>query len=147
MTIGCLIGLFILKLFDSRLVLIGASILTMITLAFGLFGPVNVALYCFPITGFFLSVMWSIVVSLGLNSVPRHHGTFSGILCTGIAGGAVVPLLIGGLGEWLGLKLAMLTLFATLAYVLSIGIWAKPLVNNAVVKNWRDAFRLKFSQP
>jgi len=90
--------------------------------------------------------MWSIIVSLGLNSVPRHHGTFSGILCTGIAGGAIMPLIIGGLAEWIGLQFAMFTLIITLCYILSVGIWAKPLVNNATIKNWRNLFRFKFSQ-
>lgn len=146
LTVGCLLGLLVLKLFDSRRVLIGAALLTMVTLALGLFGPVDVALVCFPLTGFFLSVMWSILVSLGLNSVPRHHGTFSGILCTGIAGGAVVPLLIGGLAEWIGLRFAMVMLFLTLGYIFSVGIWSKPLINNATVKNWRELFRLKFSE-
>jgi len=141
LTVGCFLGLIILKLVDSRLVLIGAAVCTMITLAFALFGSLEVALVCFPLTGFFLSVMWSIVVSLGLNSVPRHHGTFSGILCTGIAGGAVVPLIIGGLAELVGLQIAMLMLFVTLGYILSVGIWAKPLVNNATIKNWRDVFK------
>ena len=93
-----------------------------------------------------LSVMWSILVSPGLNSVPRHHGTFSGILCTGIAGGAVVPLIIAGLAEWLGLQIAMMTLFITFAYILSVGFWARPLVNNATVKNWRDVFHLNVSE-
>lgn len=141
LTIGCLLGLVVLKLFDSRKVLMGASLLTMVTLAASLFGPANVALIGFPLTGFFLSVMWSILVSLGLNSVPRYHGTFSGILCTGIAGGAVVPLLIGGLAEWVGLQFGMLTLFITLGYIFSVGIWSKPLINNATVRNWRDVFR------
>lgn len=141
LTIGCLLGLMVLKLFDSRKVLMGASLLTMITLAASLFGPAGVALIGFPLTGFFLSVMWSILVSLGLNSVPRYHGTFSGILCTGIAGGAVVPLVIGGLAEWVGLRFGMLTLFITLGYIFSVGIWAKPLVNNATVRNWKDVFR------
>jgi fucose permease len=142
MTIGCLLGLGVLKLFDSRTVLIGAAISAMVALALALFGPVGVALICFPLTGFFISVMWSIVVSLGLNSVSKHHGTFSGILVTGIAGGAVVPLIIGGLAELAGLKFAMLALFITLGYVLSVGVWAKPLVNNATVKTWRDVFRI-----
>ena len=146
MTIGCLLGLPILKLFDSRRVLGGAALCTMVTLGLALFGPIGVALVCFPLTGFFLSVMWSILVSLGLNSVPRHHGTFSGILCTGIAGGAVVPLIIAGLAEWLGLQIAMMTLFITLAYILSVGFWARPLVNNATVKNWRDVFRFNVSE-
>ena len=145
MTVGCLLGLPLLKLFDSRKVLIGAALCTMITLALALFGPVDLSLVCFPLTGFFISVMWSILVSLGLNSVPRHHGTFSGILCTGIAGGAVLPLIIGGLGEWLGLQLAMLALFVTLGYILSVGFWAKPLVNNATVRTWKEAFGQKVS--
>ena len=147
MTIGCLLGLLVLKLFDSRRVLIGAAIGTMTTLGLALFGPLSVALVCFPLTGFFLSVVWSIMVSLGLNSVPSHHGTFSGILCTGIAGGAVMTLIIGELGELMGLRLAMLTNFVTLGYIFSVGLWAKPLINNATVKNWRDVFRLKTSQP
>lgn len=146
MTIGCLLGLFILKLVDSRKVLTGAAVCTMAALATALFGPLDAALICFPLTGFFLSVVWSILVSLGLNSVPRHHGTFSGILCSGIAGGAVMPLIIGGLAELVGLQLAMLALFITLGYIFSVGLWAKPLVNNATVKNWRDVFRLKVSE-
>jgi fucose permease len=145
LTIGCLLGLVVLKLFDSRKVLIAAAAGTMITLLLALFGPLTMALVCFPLTGLFLSVMWSILVSLGLNSVARHHGTFSGILVTGIAGGAVVPLVIGGLGGWLGLQLAMITLFLTLGYIFSVGIWAKPLINNATIKNWRDIFRLNAS--
>ena len=140
---GCFLGLFVLKLFDSRRVLVVVAACAIAALIFALSGPVNVALVCFPLTGLFLSVMWSIVFSLGMNSVPHHHGTFSGILCTGIAGGAVVPLVIGVLGEWLGLRLAMTVLFITLGYILSIGIWAKPLVNNATVKNWTDIFKLK----
>ncbi len=146
MTVGCLLGMLVLKLFDSRRVLIGAALCTMITLCLGLFGSVGFAVACLPLTGFFLSVMWSIILSLALNSVPLHHGTFSGILCTAICGGAVVPLLIGGLGEWLGLRTGMLILFVTLGYILSVGIWARPLVNNATVKNWRDVFRLKLSE-
>ncbi len=144
LTVGCFLGLMVLKLFDSRKVLIAAAGCTMIALVLALFGPVNVALVCFPLTGFFLSVMWSIIVSLGLNSVPRHHGTFSGILCTGIAGGAIMPLIIGGLAEWIGLQFAMFTLIITLCYILSVGLWAKPLVNNATIKNWRNLFCLRF---
>jgi fucose permease len=136
LTIGCLLGLLLLKLLDSRTVLISFTTGAIIALALALFGPAQVALVAFPLTGFFASVMWSVIVSLALNSVGHHHGTFSGILCTGIAGGAVVPLIIGGLGEWLGLQYAMLFLFITLGYILSIGFWAKPLVTNATIKRF-----------
>lgn len=134
LTVGCLLGLLLLKFLDSRVVLSLFTVGAIIALAAGLFGSREVALYAFPAVGFFASVMWSIVVSLGLNSVPHHHGTFSGILCTGIAGGAIVPLIIGGLAELTGLRTAMLFLFITLGYIFSIGIWARPLVTNARIK-------------
>ena len=141
LTIGCFLGLILLKFFDSRKVLILFTIGAIVSLLSGLFGPLEVAIYAFPAAGFFASVMWSIVVSLALNSVPYHHGTFSGILCTGIAGGAVVPLIIGGLGELFELRFAMLFLLLTLGYILSIGIWAKPLVNNATLNSWKDLLK------
>jgi len=92
--------------------------------------------------GFFASAMYSVIFSLALNSVPKHHGTFSGILCAGIAGGAVVPLIVGGLGELVGLRFAMLFLLIPLGYILSIGMWAKPLVNNETVSSVKELFKL-----
>ncbi|MEX2513921.1 MAG: sugar MFS transporter [Cyclobacteriaceae bacterium] len=141
LTIGCLLGLVLLKFMDSRTVLISFTSGAIISLLAALFGPENWSIIAFPLTGFFASVMWSIIFSLALNSVPQHHGTFSGILCTGIAGGAVVPLIVGGLAELVGLKLAMLFMLLTLGYILSIGIWAKPLVNNATIKSFRDILK------
>jgi fucose permease len=141
LTIGCFLGLILLKIFDSRRVLILFTLGAIAALLVGLFGPLQWALIAFPLTGFFASVMWSIIVSLALNSVSNHHGTFSGILCTGIAGGAFVPLIIGGLGEVFGLRMAMLFLLVTLGYILSIGIWAKPLVTNSTVRSWKELFK------
>jgi fucose permease len=77
--------------------------------------------------------MWSIIVSLALNSLESNHGAFSGILCTGIVGGAVMSLVIGNLGDWIGLRYSMMLLYITLGYILSIGFWAKPLVNNQTI--------------
>lgn len=130
MSLGCLLGLGLLKLFDSRAVLAGFTVLAMGCVALALFGPANVSLWAFPASGFCLSVMFSIAFSLGLNSVPRHHGAFSGVLCTGILGGAVVPLIVGVLGDAFGLRAAMALVFLTLAYILSVSAWARPLVRN-----------------
>ena len=133
MTIGCAIGLILLKLMDCRWVLVGAAICAMITLTLALFGPVGVSKVAFPWIGFFASVMWSIIFSLALNSVDKHHGSFSGILCTGIIGGAIVPLIVGWIGDHLGLRFGLLFIYITLGYILSIGFWARPLIKNATV--------------
>ncbi len=134
LTIGCLLGLVLLKFIDSKKVLLFFSTGAVFTLTAALFGSMQVALIAFPLTGFFLSVMWSVIFSLALNSVKSHHGAFSGILCTGIIGGAIVPLLVGWLGQFVGLRFGMLSLYIPLAYILSIGIWAKPLVANKTIK-------------
>jgi fucose permease len=142
LTIGCFLGLILLKILDSRKVLTFFTCGAIVSLLMALFGPKEMALIAFPMAGFFASVMYSVIFSLALNSVPRHHGTFSGILCAGIAGGAVVPLIVGGLGELVGLQSAMLFLLIPLGYILSIGLWAKPLVNNETVSSLKELFRL-----
>lgn len=130
LTIGCLLGLLLLKIIDSRKLLIGATLITMLCLIFALTGSSKIALIAFPLVGFFISVMWSIIFSLALNSVKKHHGSLSGILCTGIAGGAIFPLIVGSIGEMSNLKTGMFLLLIPLLFVLSIGFWAKPLVTN-----------------
>jgi fucose permease len=133
MTAGCLLGLLLLKFMDSRKVLIAFTLFGMLCLTLALFGNASMALYAFPAAGFALSVMWSIIVSLALNSLESNHGAFSGILCTGIVGGAVMSLVIGNLGDWIGLRYSMMLLYITLGYILSIGFWAKPLVTNQTI--------------
>jgi FHS family L-fucose permease-like MFS transporter len=133
MSIGCVLGLLLLKLLDAKVVLAGFTVLALVFVGLALFGSAQVSLLAFPATGFFLSVMFSIIFSLALNSVSEYHGALSGILCTGILGGAVVPLLVGMLGDRFGLRIAMLTVFATLGFILSIGCWARPLVRNETV--------------
>lgn len=134
MTVGGIVGLVLMKLFDSKQVLRWFTILAIICVAAGLFGGTKMALWALPISGFFLSVMYPTVVSLGLNSVSRHHGSFAGILMTGIAGGAIVQILIGAISDFTSLRVGMMLIFVTLGYILSISFWAKPLVNNKTVR-------------
>ncbi|MCF6357353.1 MAG: sugar MFS transporter [Draconibacterium sp.] len=133
MTIGGVLGLILMKLLDSKIILRWFTILAIISVAAGLFGSSNISLWAFPISGFFLSVMFPVIMSLGLNSVKKHHGSFAGILMTGIAGGAIVQLIIGGLSDLTSLKIGMMFVFITLGYILSISFWAKPLIQNKTI--------------
>jgi fucose permease len=134
LTLGCLLGLLLLKFIDSRKILIGATGITIVCLLAAIFGTSGTALIAFPMLGFFISVMWSVIFSLGLNSVKAHHGSLSGILCTGIAGGAIMPLIVGFVGDLLGLKAGVTFLLLPLLFILSIGFWAKPLVTNSTIR-------------
>jgi len=53
LTIGCILGLVLLKLFDSRRVLLLFTVGAIISVLVGLFGPLEMALYAFPMSGFF----------------------------------------------------------------------------------------------
>ncbi len=130
MTAGGVLGIVLLKLLDSRIVLVAFTFLAMIALAFALYGNATMALIAFPLIGFFASVMYPIIFSLALNSVSEHHGSFAGIIVTGIVGGAIFPFIVGGIGDIFGLKTGMSILFLSMSYIFSIGFWAKPLVSN-----------------
>jgi fucose permease len=119
---------------DSRYVLILFTALAIACLSGGLFGPGNMALIAFPMVGFFASVIYPIIFSLALNSVDEHHGSFSGILVTGIVGGAIIPLIIGWMGDHVGLRGGMCFLYLTLGFIFSIGFWAKPIISNKTIK-------------
>ncbi len=133
MLAGCLLGLVILKIWDSRKILIGFSSASIVVLFLALFGNSDMALYGLPTLGLTISIMWSVIFSLALNSLDKHHGAFSGILCSGIMGGAIVQIIVGAIGDLLGLRFGILFVTVTLVYILSIGFWAKPLINNETI--------------
>lgn len=133
MTVGGILGLLLLKVLDSKWVLKIFTTIAIGCLALALTGKAEVSLYAFQATGFFLAVMFPIIMSLALNSIDKHHGSFAGILITGIMGGAVVQLLIGFISDLSSLKVGMFFNFILLLYILSIGFWAKPLVKNQTI--------------
>ena len=103
-------------------------------LSLALFGPDKIPVIAFPLVGLFASVMWPILISLALNSVAEYHGSFTGILGTAIMGGAVMPVIIGRIGDHLGLRNGLALLYLTFGFIFSVGFWARPLVNNATLR-------------
>ena len=94
----------LLKPFDSRKVLQAFSPGAVASLTVVPFDAGPTAKLAFPLPGFCASVMWPIIISLGLNSVAGCHGPLVGILFAGVMSGAVVSLIIGGIGDWLDLR-------------------------------------------
>jgi fucose permease len=130
-TAGTALSLFLLKFFNHKKILIVTSVIASAFLLISMFGTEKTALVMFPLTGFVIAPQWPIIFSLGMNSTEKNHGTVSGILSAGVMGGALIPFIIGVLGDSFGLKTGMLVLFGCLSYILSIGVWAKPVVQFA----------------
>ena len=137
MAVGCAVGMGLMKLFDSRKVLMVFSAGGALTLLFALFTPsANAAMFALLMLGFWCSVGCPIVFALALNSLEKHHGTLTGILCTGIVGGGFLPPIIGKIADHfgpMGLRYGMLAILLTWGYLFSMGLWARPLINNATI--------------
>ena len=130
MTIGCVVGLIVLKLFDARWVLGIEVLITMVVLSVALYGPANWSALAFSGLGFCISLMFSIIFSTALNSVLSHPGAFSGILCTGIFGGALLPLIVGVIGDLTNLRFALAVVFIALIYIGIIALKSRPVIEN-----------------
>lgn len=133
MTVGCLLGMVLLKLVDSKRLLQVSGGLTIVLLLVALLGSKEASMIAFPAIGFSISMMYSIVFSLALNSASQYHGSFAGILCSGIVGGAGGPLVISTLSDMTSLRTGMLVILVFVGYITFIGFWAKPLVSNKTV--------------
>ena len=44
-----------------------------------------------------------------------------------------MQIFIGWLGDLFGLRVSMCLIYLTLAYIFSIGLWAKPIINNETI--------------
>ena len=130
LTVGCFVGMILLKLFDSRRVLAVFGIGALTCLSIALFGPAEISKFAFPCMGLFASVMWPIIISLALNSVLEFQGAFAGIMCSGIMGGAIIPLITGWLADSFGLRAGMCLLYVSFGWVFAVSLWAKPLITN-----------------
>lgn len=128
--LGCLPGMGLMKLFDVKRVFTLYIVAAFIVFGLALFGGKAIAVYAFPAMGFCISVMWSVIFSLALNSVREHHEAFSGVLCAGICGGAFVPFLVGKVADYAGLRVGLCLVFLCLVYLAVLCLYARPLVKN-----------------
>jgi fucose permease len=140
MTVGCVIGMILLKFIDSKKLLQGSGFLTVILLSLALFGSRTISILAFPAIGFSISMMYSIVFSLALNSASSNHGSFAGILCSAIVGGAGGPLIISTISDGFSLRIGMCFIFLTVGYMTFVGYWAKPLISNKTI-SFSELFR------
>ncbi len=57
----------------------------------------------------------------------------SGLMFTASVGGALGPVIIGSMGDLMGLKVSLNYLFLPLLIILSVPLWAKPQVINKTI--------------
>jgi fucose permease len=123
--VGRLLSGAVLNRFGSRRILRLYSFLALACLLLATFGSTRLTAFGFAACGFFTSVLFTLIFSGTINSFTEDHGTISGLLCTAILGGAIVPPLVGWVGDHFGMQAAMLVPAAAFAYVFGLALWGR----------------------
>jgi fucose permease len=115
----------LLNRFGSRRILRVYAFTVTLSLLTATFGPRPVSAIGFVACGFFTSVLFTLIFSGTINSFDRNHGAISGLLCTACVGGAIIPPLVGLVGDHFGLRMAMLVPALCFAYIFGLSMLGK----------------------
>lgn len=120
---GRFVGIWMMAHFNWALVLMLFSGAIVVCFALGLAGGKQVALYLFPLSGIFMSVIYPTFNSKGISCFPRHqHGSVAGVILFFTAAGAASgPFIMGVVSDSMGgdakYGFIVATVFAAILFV------------------------------
>lgn len=120
--IGRFAGAYLLNKFSPSkiLALTGIGAAALILISINTTGAV--AMWSLLAVGLMNSVMYPTIFTLAVAGLGRHTEEGSGLLCTAIVGGALVPMLFGAIADHSGLRLALLLPIVCYAYIMWYGL-------------------------
>lgn len=115
--VGRFIGAYLTKIIEPAKVLgwFALGALTLILISMNTSG--FVAMWSILAVGLFNSIMFPTIFTLAIDGLEDLKPQASGILCTMIVGGAIIPPLYGLLTDNMGFKLAFVLVLACYAYI------------------------------
>lgn len=119
--IGRFIGAYLTKIFKPSLVLATFAALALSMLLISMSTTGLFAMWSILAVGLFNSIMFPTIFSLAIRDSEGLKPQASGILCTMIVGGAIIPPLYGYCTDAFGFKLAFILILACYAYILFFG--------------------------
>ncbi|HEX4030085.1 MAG TPA: sugar MFS transporter [Terracidiphilus sp.] len=125
--IGRLLGSWILTKVESGKLLgifgvFGAILITASMLSSG-----NVAIWTLVLCGFFNSIMFPNIFTLGIAGLGHMTSKGSGLIMTAIVGGSIIPWLLGAVADRVGIQHAFVIPMVCYVYIAWFGLWgSKP---------------------
>ena len=119
--IGRFAGSYLTKIFNAGKVL---SIFAISAVAMILISAITnglLSMCSILAVGLFNSIMFPTIFTLSLNGLGDLKPKGSGLLCTGIVGGAIIPPLYGLLTDLMGFKIALIILTLCYLYIANFG--------------------------
>jgi FHS family L-fucose permease-like MFS transporter len=122
--VGRFFGGFVLRMFKPGLVLTAFAVTAIALILLSGMSSGAIAGWSLVLVGFFNSLMFPTIFSLGTEGLTDDAPRASGIMCTAIVGGALVPPLFGLVADGAGLKLALVVPIICYAIIATFGLWA-----------------------
>lgn len=122
--IGRFFGGFLLRLSKPGLVLAGFAGAAIGLIAASMTGSGPLAAYALIAVGLANSIMFPTIFSLATEGLREEAPQASGLLCTAIVGGAIVPFVTGALADQSSLAFALIVPAACYAIIAGFGLWA-----------------------
>lgn len=123
--VGRLLGGFVLRMFKPGRVLTAYAAAAIGLIAISAFGAGAISGWALILVGLCNSLMFPTIFSLGTEGLGEQTPQGSGILCTAIVGGALVPYLFGTIADVTGnIRMALIVPVICYAIIALFGRWA-----------------------
>ena len=119
--VGRFIGSYLTKIFQAGKVLSFFAIIAIFLIFLSAISNGLISMWSILAIGLFNSIMFPTIFTLSLNGLGNLKPKGSGLLCTGIVGGAIIPPLYGLLTDFMGFKFSLIVLSLCYIYIANFG--------------------------
>ncbi len=123
--IGRFIGSYLTRVFKPAIVLCCFAACAIILLLISMNSIGFLSMWSILCVGLFNSIMFPTIFALAIDDLDDLKPLASGLLCTAIVGGAVIPPLYGLLTDNFGFKMALFLLIFCYGYIFYYGNWKR----------------------
>ena len=119
--VGRFVGSYLTKIFQAGKVLSFFAIIAIFLIFLSAISNGLISMWSILAIGLFNSIMFPTIFTLSLNGLGDLKPKGSGLLCTGIVGGAIIPPLYGLLTDFMGFKFSLIVLSLCYLYIANFG--------------------------
>jgi FHS family L-fucose permease-like MFS transporter len=130
--VGRLLGSWILTRVASGKLLGIFGIAAALLITLSMFSSGQVAIWTLVLCGFFNSIMFPNIFTLGIAGLGPMTSKGSGMIMTACVGGAVVPFLLGALADKVGIQNSFILPVICYLYIAYYGLWGSKPVRRVV---------------
>jgi len=125
--IGRFIGSAVLQKIPTRVVLGFNAVVACLLVTTSMLTTGHIAMWSMLLIGFFNSIMFPSIFTLGIEGLGPLTGEGSGVLIAAIVGGAIIPLITGKIADMYGIHHAFMIPAICYLYILLFAIKGQPL--------------------